>query len=233
MTRLITFISATLLAVGVGSAGYFVGNGIAERTRGARIISVKGLSEKEVPASVAIWDVGYSAGGNELPAVNDQLAQHTKLVLEYLRNAGFDEKDMAVQPPSVRDVSMEPREKDAPPPPERYRAHRSVLLRTSKVDAIKPALAGASQLMANGVLLSGRTQPEYIFNQLNDIKPGMIEEATKNARIAGEQFSRDSQTSLGKLKSATQGWFQVENRDAATPERKVVRVVVDVEYEVN
>ena len=233
MTRLITFISAALLAVGVGSAGYFVGNGIAERTRGARIISVKGLSEKEVPASVAIWDVGYSAAGNELPAVNDQLAQHTKLVLEYLRNAGFDEKDMAVQPPSVRDVSMEPREKDAPPPPERYRAHRSVLLRTNKVDAIKPALAGASQLMANGVLLSGRAQPEYIFNQLNEIKPGMIEEATKNARIAGEQFSRDSQTSLGKLKSATQGWFQVENRDAATPERKVVRVVVDVEYEVN
>src|SRR5436190_19000026 len=104
MTRLITFVSAALLAVGVGSAGYLVGNGIAERTRGARIISVKGLSEKEVPASVAIWDVGYSAAGNELPAVNDQLAQHTKLVLEYLRTAGFDEKDMAVQPPSVRDV---------------------------------------------------------------------------------------------------------------------------------
>jgi hypothetical protein len=76
-------------------------------------------------------------------------------------------------------------------------------------------------------------QPEYIFNQLNDIKPGMIQEATKNARIAAEQFSRDSQTSLGSLRSATQGWFQVENRDAATPERKMVRVVVDVEYEVN
>jgi hypothetical protein len=68
---------------------------------------------------------------------------------------------------------------------------------------------------------------------LNQIKPAMIEEATKNARIAAEQFSRDSQTTLGKLKSAAQGWFQVENRDAATPERKLVRVVVDVEYEVN
>jgi hypothetical protein len=61
----------------------------------------------------------------------------------------------------------------------------------------------------------------------------MIQEATKNARIAAEQFSRDSQTALGKLRSATQGWFQVENRDAATPERKIVRVVVDVEYEIN
>ena len=56
----------------------------------------------------------------------------------------------------------------------------------------------------------------------------MIEEATKNARIAADQFARDSQTTLGKLRTASQGWFQVENRDGATPERKTVRVVVDV-----
>ena len=53
-----------------------------------------------------------------------------------------------------------------------------------------------------------------------------------NARIAAEQFARDSQASLGKLRRVSQGWFQVENRDAATPEFKVVRVVVDVQYEV-
>ena len=50
---------------------------------------------------------------------------------------------------------------------------------------------------------------------------------------AGEQFSRDSQTKLGKLKSAAQSWLNVENHDAATPERKLVRVVVDVKYDVN
>jgi len=69
-------------------------------------------------------------------------------------------------------------------------------------------------------------------NQLNEVKPGMIEAATKNARIASDQFARDSQTTLGKLRTASQGWFQVENRDGATPERKTVRVVVDVNYEV-
>jgi hypothetical protein len=78
-----------------------------------------------------------------------------------------------------------------------------------------------------------RLPAELHFQSTQRDQTGMIQEATKNARIAAEQFSRDSQTGLGKLRSASQGWFQVEDRDAATPERKLVRVVVDVDYEIN
>jgi hypothetical protein len=225
-------VSSLFLAVGISAGGFFIGEGVSNRNSGRRIISVKGLSEREVPASVAVWSVGYRATGNDLDAINRKLSDSTKAVLTFLKGAGFDEKDMAVQPPALHDASMEPRDKDTPPPPERFRADQSVLLRTAKVDLIKPALASASTLMVNGVLLTGGSQSNYIYNQLNEVKPGMIQEATKNARIAAEQFSRDSQTSLGKLRNASQGWFQVENRDEATPERKTVRVVVDVDYEV-
>ena len=226
-------VASLLLAVGVSVGGSFVGDGISNWNSGRRIIAVKGLSEREVPASVATWSIGYRATGNDLAAINQKLTGSTKTVIAFLKDAGFDDKDIAVQPPALHDASMEPREKDVPAPPERYRAEQSVLLRTSKVDLIKPALATASNLMVNGVLLSGGCQPNYVYNQLNEIKPTMIQEATKNARIAAEQFARDSQTNLGKLRSASQGWFQVEDRDAATPERKLVRVVVDVDYELH
>jgi uncharacterized protein len=226
-------IASLLLAVGVSVSGSFVGDGIANWNSGRRIIAVKGLSEREVPASVATWSIGYRATGNDLNAINKKLSESTRAILAFLKTAGFDDKDIAVQPPALHDASMEPREKDAPLPPERYRAEQSVLLRTAKVDLIKPALASASNLMVNGVLLSGGCQPNYVYNQLNEIKPPMIQEATKNARVVAEQFARDSQTNLGKLRSASQGWFQVEDRDAATPERKLVRVVVDVDYELH
>lgn len=185
-SRISLIVSAGLVALGLAAAGYFVGEGISDRGAGRRIISVKGLSEREVPASVATWTIGYSATGNDLAEINRKLAESTKAVVAFLKEAGFSETDMAVQPPVLRDTSMDVREKDSPPPPERYRADQSVLLRTSKVDAIKPALASASNLMVSGVLLSGKSEPNYIFNQVNEIKPGMIQEATKNARIAAE-----------------------------------------------
>jgi hypothetical protein len=231
--RIPLILSALLLALGVATGGFFIGNGISGRNRGERSASVKGLSEREVPASVAIWTVSYTATGNDVVEINSKLRDSTKAVLAFLKESGFDEKEMAVQPPALKDTSMESRDKDAPAPPERYKANQAVLLRSSKVDLIKPALASASNMMMSGVILAGGGQPNYIFNQVNEIKPGMIQEATKNARIAAEQFSKDSQTVLGKLRNASQGWFQIEDRDAATPERKTVRVVVEVEYEVN
>lgn len=223
---------ALLIAAGIAAGGHFVGSGIADRNRGSSIISVRGLSEKEVAASIAIWNVGFSATANDLTELNQKLGDSTKAVIAFLKEAGFEEQEMAVQPPSVRDSRMELRGRDAPQPPERYVAQQSVLLRTTKVELVKPALASVSNLMMTGVLISGGSEPSYIFNQLNEVKPAMIQEATQNARIAAEQFSRDSQAALGKLRSASQGLFQVDDRDAATPERKIVRVVVNVDYEV-
>lgn len=224
------FFSSLFLAGGLAVGGLAIGHGISHRNDSSRSVSVKGLSEKEVPASVAIWTVAYSATGNDLAEINRNLATATQAVQAYLKKAGFADGDIAVQPPYVRDLSLETRDKDALPPASRYSASQSVLLRTGKVDAVKPAVAGIGELIASGVQLTGRNDPDYSFDKLNDIKPGMIQEATKNARIAAEQFSRDSDTKLGKLQGASQGWFQVESRDVATPERKIVRVVVEVQF---
>lgn len=226
-------VPALFLALGLAAGGLFIGNGISGRHNGPRVISVKGLAEKEVSATVAIWTVGYRSNDNELAGLNDKLKEDTRKVVKFLTtSAGFDAADIAVQPPSIQDSSMVERDKDTPPPPFRYSGSQSVLLRTNKVDSIKPAQASMSDLIQQGVMLGNRSEPTFIFDAINSIKPGMIQEATRNARIAADQFAKDSETSLGKLRNASQGWFQVENRDEATPEKKVVRVIVEVEYEV-
>ena len=62
------------------------------------------------------------------------------------------------------------------------------------------------------------------------IKPAMIEEATRNAREVAEKFATDSKSRLGKIKTASQGQFSIDNRDSNTPHIKKIRVVSTVEY---
>ena len=87
----------------------------------------------------------------------------------------------------------------------------------------------ASQAIVSGGNDS-ENQVEFKYEGLNGIKPEMIEEATKNAREAAEKFAKDSGSRLGKIRTANQGTFTIENRDSNTPYIKKVRVVTSVTY---
>ena len=90
-----------------------------------------------------------------------------------------------------------------------------------------------SDIGKKGIAISGEdyeSRTVYMFTKLNDLKPAMIEEATKNARAVAEKFAQDSKSKLGKIKSASQGQFSIENRDSSTPHIKRVRVVSTIEY---
>ena len=76
----------------------------------------------------------------------------------------------------------------------------------------RAAYAAQAELLRNGVELSG-SSISYTFTGLNELKPHMIAEATRNARRSAEQFARDSGASVGQIKTASQGYFSVGARD--------------------
>ena len=90
----------------------------------------------------------------------------------------------------------------------------------------------SGELVKDGIVLSydyGRGA-EFLFTGLNQIKPAMIALATKNGRAAAEQFARDSGSAVGGIRRASQGLFTIRNRDANTPDIKIVRVVSTLDF---
>jgi len=112
------------------------------------------------------------------------------------------------------------------------------------VNKIRDLAGRTGELIRKGLVLADDTGPSYIFTKLNNIKPEMIAEATKNARKAAEQFAADSGSRVGKIRRAYQGVFSIEARDGASlpsPDgymgdanlsaiNKKVRVVSTVDY---
>ena len=86
--------------------------------------------------------------------------------------------------------------------------------------------------MGKGISVSSDydSNVNYEFNGLNQIKPEMIALATQNAREAAEQFARDSHSKVGKINSASQGLFSIENAAPGLEDIKRVRVVTTVVY---
>ncbi|TCH62965.1 SIMPL domain-containing protein [Acinetobacter sp. ANC 4862] len=220
------------ICLGMVIAGWILGSSALKIKQYERIVSVKGLSEREVKADVAVWPIRFSSASQDLTQLYDSMEINTQQIQAFLKSEGFTAEEITTASPSITDKYAQQyggNENVA----LRYTANQTITVYTHKIDAVRAAQSRLVALGKKGIAFGGDDsgqRTEYLYTKLNDIKPGMIEQATENARSVAEKFAADSKSSLGKIKSANQGLFSIEDRDSNTPYLKKVRVVSTVDY---
>lgn len=217
------------LMIGLIVGALLLGNAIRASRADDRVVSVKGLCEREVKADKVICPFAYKEGGDNLQQLYRTIEEKNGVIIEFLKDAGISEEEITIAAPKVVDTRTEwsgSQNRYA------YIVTSVVTVCTDKVDEIIALQSRQGELLQRGIATaaSWEYQTVYSFTKLNDIKPAMIETATKNARETAEKFAADSDSKLGKIKRATQGQFSITDRDSNTPYMKNVRVVTSVDY---
>lgn len=231
MKRTDYIIAAFILGVSIVLLGSFLRSGIVKFKESERVVTVKGLSEMEVPADKVIWPLVYKEVGNDLLSLYQTIESKNSKIVSFLVSNGISESEISVNPPNI--VDLEADRYSSERARYRYNVTSVLTVSTDKVDAVRGLMARQTDLIQQGIAVTGgdyQYNIQYLYTGLNDIKPSMIEEATKNARMAAEKFASDSDSKLGKIKTASQGQFSITDVDANTPYRKTVRVVTTVQY---
>lgn len=226
------YVEATILAIAIVVFGTFVKNSIDRFTDRERVVTVKGLSEREVPADKVIWPLIFKELGNDPAEIHRRIEAKNAIVMDFLRKHGLSDAEITVNPPQVKDRFADSWSQENIA--NRYVAGSAIIVSSTQVDLVRSIMQKQAELMKMGIALIseeyGNNMVKYEFTALNDIKPEMVEESTKNARATAEKFAKDSDSQLGKIRRATQGQFSISDRDNNTPYIKNVRVVSTVEY---
>ena len=218
--------------MGLSVLGYLLGNAAIEYKQYDRSVTVKGLSEREYDADIVIWPIQFTAAGNDLESLYNAIERSTDLIKAFLGKNGVSLEEITFTSPSITDKSALQYGSNAKAE-FRYTASQTVTVYSKNISVVRSVMSSLSELGKQGIVFTGgnyQAQTEYIFGRLNEIKPEMIEEATKKAREVAEKFASDSKSILGKIKRATQGQFSISARDKNNPHMKKVRVVSTVEY---
>lgn len=223
------FIGICLFA-GLAMLGYLVSHSAVSFKRDERSVVVKGLSERELPANIVIWPINYSQASNEMSSLFESLELSKLKTQQFLSDRGFTDGEISFSAPRINDRYAQGY--DVSRIDYRYVASQTVTVYSSRIEQVREAMNRLDELGKRGVptVEDYENRTEYLFTGLNDIKPDMIEESTKNARASAEKFAMDSQSRLGKIKHARQGQFSIVDRDSNTPYIKKIRVVSTVEY---
>lgn len=232
-------LGAVLLAAGVAFAGWFIGNGFVRGRTADRYVSVKGVSERDVQANMALWPLRFVSTDDNLARAQQKFDDSKKAVVAFLAKHAIDATHVELQGFEVTDILANPYRNDGVVA-SRYIIGGTLMVRVEDPALVQKASQDLGSLVQSGVVFSSQGGygggPTYLFTQLNDFKPQMIAEATASAREAAEQFASDSGSRLGPIRTASQGVFQILPRDRApgvmeeSQLNKTVRVVTTVEY---
>lgn len=228
-TTLRWFGTAAIASIGVIAGGYLLGDGLLRAKEAERSVTVRGLAERNVTADLATWTISYSAASPDLAAAQAKVRADTIAIEAFFDELGFP--DEALQPTGANVSSYTARGVTT------YTVRQRLALRTNEIERAQKAVARQFDLVGRGVLLEEGSGMSYAFTRLNEIKPEMVAEATRDARASAQQFAQDSGAAVGAIKDATQGYFTIEARDgesggwgqADSPFKKV-RVVTTVNF---
>lgn len=223
------FGTAAIGAIGLIAGGYLLGNGLVRAKDADRSVTVRGLAERDVTADLATWTISYSSSSSDLAGAQAKVREDTEAIEKFFTGLGFP-KD-ALQPTGANVTSF------TSDGVTNFTVRQRLALRTTDIDKAQKAVARQFDLVNRGVFLEEGSAMAYTFTKLNDIKPDMVAEATRDARAAAEQFANDSGADVGAIKEATQGYFTIEGRDGEaggwgvsdSPFKKV-RVVTTVTF---
>ncbi len=224
-------ISSAIIALGVIILGLCVKAGIDNFSSRERVVTVRGLAEKEVKANKVTWPIVCKEIGNDLPNIYTKIKSTNDAIIKFLTSNGVTTDEIVVNAPEIIDLQAERYSSNNHA--YRYNVTSVITVTSTNVDNIRILIDRQTELLKQGIAITAgdyNYQTMYDYTDLNEIKPEMIADATRNAREAANKFAADSESSLGKIKTASQGQFSIENRDPYTPYIKKVRVVSTIIY---
>lgn len=237
-SRIATILAGLLIGVGITAGGYLAGEGLVKSRLGYRVVTVKGLSERQVEADLGFWPVRFMVTGATLEEARGRLEESEAAVNRFLKEAGFAASEIQVQ-----NIQAEDRQAGynagQSPLEARFVLTQDMLVKSSDVQKLAEASRKVGDLLRSGVVFTADSYnagPSFIFTKVNELKGEMLSEATKRARDAAEQFATESGAKVGAIQNANQGVIEItplveipNDRPEKQIEKKV-RVVTTITY---
>jgi len=200
--------AAGVLALGLVVAAWIAAGAARQFVDARATISVTGSAKQRIRSDRAIWRGTYSAQSPGIAAAYAELEGGRRLVAEYLVARGFADSAIVFS-----QVQTQPLYERAPNglPTERiegYRLAQTVEIRSEDVARIEALARTATELLRRGVRFESMP-PEYLVTGLADLKREMLAAATRDARARAGEMAKNAGSSIGRLRAARMGVFQV------------------------
>ncbi|OIQ78570.1 oxidative stress defense protein [mine drainage metagenome] len=206
-----TVISSLLIAVAMGAGLFQVGRGLALRAD-ATGLTITGSAHVNVSADRAVWTLTVTEMAPTANAVVTRVSQGVDALSNYFKQGGIDASLIELGGVSTS-YNLEYINGNSTGKILSYQASRDVTVRSNDVKKIQQLSQNLGVVLATGVNVFSNG-PQYYVSTLSDLRPQLLANAMKDAKVRAIALTKATGTSVGAVRSARQGPVQVTAADS-------------------
>ena len=210
------YIGATITALAVIIGLWIVGNAYKYKFKSAETISVTGLAEKDFTSDLIVWSGSFNRYGFELKTAYATLKQDEAAIKSYLNSRGIADSNIVFLSVSItKNFQRKYDEKGNETSADfsGYTLTGNVRVESKDINRVEKLSREITELLEKGIELNSNT-PEYYYTRLNELKIDLLAKASEDAKTRAETIAKNSGGSLGGIKKATMGVFQITGKNA-------------------
>ena len=202
--------AATLLSGAIGVGLSMVGSGFAARS--ANGITVTGSAKTSATADNVVWTLNVSLTRQTVSEAVTKVGNDVSAVSKYLADGGVPASALTLGSVSTY-ANEEYVNGNNTGRIINYRASRDVVVRSKDVELISKLSQGIGTILQTGVSVNNYG-PQYYLSTLPQLRPQLLEEAMKDAKIRAEAITKAVGGKVGAVQAVRSGVFQVTTPDS-------------------
>jgi hypothetical protein len=203
-------IAAVILSIALGGGLMQVGSGFASRSSDG--ITVTGSAKISATADNAVWVLNVSLSSPAVSMAVKKVDSDVAALSDYLVKAGIPTDALTLGAVSTY-ANEEFVNGNATGRILSYRANREVTVRSKDVELISKLSQGIGTLLATGINVNNYG-PAYYISNLPELRPQLMAEAMKDAKVRAEALTKAVGGDIGALVNVKAGPIQITTPDS-------------------
>lgn len=234
-----------LLALAAVICAAVLGRAYTYKYRVQDTVVVTGLGETEFTSDLIVWSGTLTAEAQNVAAGYAEIEASKRKVQEYLASKGVAAENVVFEFVNVDKQYSPVYNANGSWAGQRfsgYELRQRFTVESTEVEKVETVSREISSLIAQGVSIEAYA-PDYYYTKLDDVKMGLIEKASADARLRAEKIAVNAGTKIGKVASARMGVFQITGANTneefsaggsfnTSSRMKKARITMRIEYRV-
>lgn len=209
-------LAAAIIGLCLIFAVFIIGRAYKYRSTTTETIVVTGLAEKDFNSDLIVWSGSYSRKSLDLKSAYAALKVDENAIRSYLSGKGIAPEEMVFSSVEINKEFSTREDANGRQLGQEfsgYNLRQVVKVESNNVDKIDKISREVTELIESGIEFNS-SPPAFYNTKLSDIKMDLLARASADAKTRAETIAKNAGSSLGKLKKATMGVFQITGKNS-------------------